>query len=130
MKCILIILGVVGVLSSAASAKDNRQHIDPAYQKNINYLAGLSDAQLKLVVTWSANVIAVTTRCPALQLTPDGKSKITAIYILYDVQDKHLIPNPPEFKRAIRFYEGAYRTAAQRTDSCRAEKAKDPGSYR
>ncbi|OWK21713.1 hypothetical protein AJ88_18955 [Mesorhizobium amorphae CCBAU 01583] len=85
---------------------------------------------MNLVVTWAANIIAVTERCPALKLTPEGKANITVIYILYEVQDKHLTPNPPKFKKAIRVYGGAYTKALRRRDDCRTEKAKDPGSYR
>ncbi|ADV12711.1 hypothetical protein EN925_30020 [Mesorhizobium sp. M7A.F.Ca.US.006.04.2.1] len=44
--------------------------------------------------------------------------------------EKHLTPNPPKFRKAIRTYERAYAMAVQRAGNCQAEKAKYPGLYR
>ncbi len=50
--------------------------------------------------------------------------------LLYHGLDKHLVPNPAKFERAIRVFEDAYRKAASSKVDCQAEKAKDRDSYR
>lgn len=50
--------------------------------------------------------------------------------LLYHGPDKHLVPDPAKFERAIRVFEGACRKATLSKVDCQAEKAKDRDSYR
>lgn len=121
---ILITVGAaVCVVSSAASAGQGEQ-------QNINFLARMPDAKLNLAATMAGNVNGVTQRCRALWPTEDGKAIMAVPILLYDGVDKHLTPNPPKFKRAIRAYEAAYNKAMRRRDDCQTEKAKYPRLYR
>ncbi|QIA25527.1 MULTISPECIES: hypothetical protein [Mesorhizobium] len=120
---ILIILGAaVCVISSAASAGQG-------VPQNITFLARMPDAKLNLAATMAGNVNGVAQRCRALKLNENGKAIIAVPVLLYDGLDKHLTPNPPKFKRAIRAYEAAYNKAVRRRDDCQTEKAKYPRLY-
>ncbi|SJM33065.1 hypothetical protein [Mesorhizobium delmotii] len=124
MNRILITLGAaVCVISSAASAGQG-------LQQNINFMARMPDAKLNLAATMAGNVIGAMQRCRALRPTEDGKAIIAVPSLLWDGVDKHLTPNPPKFKRAIRAYEAAYYKAVRRRDDCQTEKAKYPWLYR
>ncbi|WP_292546299.1 hypothetical protein [Mesorhizobium sp.] len=124
MNRILITLGAaVCVISSAAAAGQGGQ-------QNINFLARMPDAKLNLAATMAGNVIGVRQRCRALRPTEGGKAIIAVPVLLYDGLDKHLTPNRPKFKRAIRAYEVALNKAVRRRDDCQTEKAKYPRLYR
>ncbi|GLS35969.1 hypothetical protein GCM10010869_15580 [Mesorhizobium tianshanense] len=120
---ITIVAGICFTYSAASAGQGE--------QKNIDHVAGMADAKLNLAATMAGNVTAVMQRCRAsLRLTEDGRAIITLPVLLYDGRDKHLTPNPPKFKRAIRVYEDAYNKAVRRTDSCQTEMAKYPRLYR
>ncbi|MFK0687964.1 hypothetical protein ACFX5Q_07135 [Mesorhizobium sp. IMUNJ 23033] len=123
MNRILITLAAgICFASSAASAGQGGQD-------NINFLARMPDAKLYLAATMAGNVNGVMQRC-RLRPTEDGKAIIAVPVLLYEGLEKHLTPNPPKFKKAIRTYERAYAMAVQRAGNCQTEKAKYPRLYR
>ncbi|MER8726155.1 hypothetical protein [Mesorhizobium sp. M0195] len=99
-------------------------------QQNINYLARMSGSKLHRAAAISGNIYGVLKRCPALRPSESGKAMMAVSILLYDGLDKHLVPNPAKFERAIRVFEGACRKAALSKVACQAAKAKDPDSYR
>jgi hypothetical protein len=90
----------------------------------------MADAKLNLAARMAGNVNGVMQRCRALRPTEDGKAIIAVPVLLYDGLDKHLTPNPPKFKRAIRVYEAAYNKAVRSRNDCQTEKARYPRLYR
>lgn len=90
----------------------------------------MPDAQLKIAATMAGNVNGVMQRCRKLRPGEDARTFIAVPVLLYDGVDKHLTSNPSKFKWAIRIYENSFVQAANRRDSCQAEKAKYPGLYK
>ncbi|MDF3151603.1 hypothetical protein P3C58_06390 [Mesorhizobium sp. XAP10] len=119
IRILVALAAAICFASSAASAG----------QDNIHFLVGMPDAKLNLAAKMAGNLNGVMQRC-RLRPTEDGKAIIAVPVLLYEGIEKHLTPNPPKFRKAIRTYERAYAMAVQRAGNCQAEKAKYPGLYR